>query len=69
MCDYDRLEVSSPGLDRPLRKPADFERFRVSARDHACGFRVMGAERYVGTLDGVADGNTAIGSGRAPLVV
>lgn len=25
--DYDRLEVSSPGLDRPLKKPADFERF------------------------------------------
>jgi ribosome maturation factor RimP len=25
--DYDRLEVSSPGLDRPLKKPGDFERF------------------------------------------
>ena len=25
--DYDRLEVSSPGLDRPLRRPADFARF------------------------------------------
>ena len=25
--DYERLEVSSPGLDRPLTKPADFERF------------------------------------------
>ncbi len=25
--DYDRLEVSSPGLDRPLRKAADFVRF------------------------------------------
>lgn len=25
--DYDRLEVSSPGLDRPLKKPADFRRF------------------------------------------
>ncbi len=25
--DYDRLEVSSPGLDRPLVKPQDFERF------------------------------------------
>ena len=25
--DYSRLEVSSPGLDRPLKKPADFERF------------------------------------------
>jgi ribosome maturation factor RimP len=26
--DYDRLEVSSPGLDRPLKKAADYERFR-----------------------------------------
>lgn len=25
--DYDRLEVSSPGMDRPLKKPADFVRF------------------------------------------
>jgi ribosome maturation factor RimP len=25
--DYDRLEVSSPGLDRPLKKAADFARF------------------------------------------
>jgi ribosome maturation factor RimP len=24
---YDRLEISSPGLDRPLKKIADFERF------------------------------------------
>lgn len=25
--DFDRLEVSSPGVDRPLRKPRDFVRF------------------------------------------
>lgn len=25
--DYERLEVSSPGLDRPLRRPEDFVRF------------------------------------------
>lgn len=25
--DYDRLEVSSPGMDRPLKKLADFQRF------------------------------------------
>jgi len=25
--DYDRLEISSPGLDRPLKKAADFVRF------------------------------------------
>ncbi len=33
--DYARLEVSSPGLDRPLKKPADFDRFagaRVAVR-------------------------------------
>ncbi|MFM1989444.1 MAG: hypothetical protein RJA99_2401 [Pseudomonadota bacterium] len=25
--DYARLEISSPGLDRPLKRPTDFERF------------------------------------------
>ena len=25
--DYDNLEVSSPGMDRPLKKAADFERW------------------------------------------
>jgi ribosome maturation factor RimP len=25
--DYDRLEVSSPGMDRPLKKPTDYQRF------------------------------------------
>jgi ribosome maturation factor RimP len=28
--DYDRLEVSSPGLDRPLKRARDFERFTGS---------------------------------------
>ena len=28
--DYDRLEISSPGLDRVLKKQADFERFAGS---------------------------------------
>ena len=26
-CDYARLEVSSPGLDRPLQREADYQRF------------------------------------------
>jgi ribosome maturation factor RimP len=55
--DYDRLEVSSPGLDRPLRKPGDFVRFageRVDIR-----MRVADAEgrrRFVGLLGGAQDG-------------
>ncbi len=28
--DYERLEISSPGLDRPLRKPTHFARFAGS---------------------------------------
>ena len=54
--DYERLEVSSPGLDRPLRKGADFARFagqkaevRMRAPD------ASGRKRFVGVLRG-ADG-------------
>ena len=52
--DYDRLEVSSPGLDRPLRKEADFVRFageqaRLRLRIPADGQRnFVGAIRTVG---------------------
>jgi ribosome maturation factor RimP len=69
--DYDRLEVSSPGLDRPLRKLADYARF--------AGFDVQmtlrepheGARRWKGLLRGVTDGNvmldTATGSKTIPF--
>jgi ribosome maturation factor RimP len=55
--DYDRLEVSSPGLDRPLRKVADFVRFagqKAEVRMRVPG--VDGRKRYTGTLKGVQDG-------------
>ena len=29
--DYDRLEVSSPGVDRPLKRPRDFVKFPKTA--------------------------------------
>jgi ribosome maturation factor RimP len=53
--DYDRLEVSSPGLDRPLRKAADFARFA----GHKADVRMRtpdptGRRRFVGVLRGVA---------------
>jgi len=50
------LEVSSPGIDRPLRKPADFERFsgeRVRITAHT---PVNGRRRFRGALHGVVDG-------------
>ncbi|MCC6210230.1 MAG: ribosome maturation factor RimP [Burkholderiales bacterium] len=55
--DYDRLEVSSPGLDRPLRKAADFERFagnRVDVKMRTPD--ATGRRRFAGLLRGVQDG-------------
>ena len=51
--DYDRLEVSSPGLDRPLKKAADFARFageevRLTLRE-----AIDNARRLKGILRGV----------------
>lgn len=54
---YDRLEISSPGLDRLLRKPEDFARFagsRVDVRMHAPD--ATGRRRFVGTLQRVEGG-------------
>jgi len=52
--EYARLEVSSPGLDRPLRKRADFERFagqKVDIRMRLAD--ASGRRRFVGLLRGV----------------
>jgi len=55
--DYDRLEVSSPGLDRPLRKAADFVRFAGSKVDVKMRTPdVSGRRRFTGLLRGEADG-------------
>jgi ribosome maturation factor RimP len=55
--DYERLEVSSPGLDRPLRKGADFARFA----GHKAEVRMRtpdasGRRRFVGVLRGAEAG-------------
>ena len=55
--DYERLEVSSPGLDRPLRKGADFARFagqRAEMRMRTPD--ALGRRRFVGVLRGMSGG-------------
>lgn len=49
-CDYSRLEVSSPGLDRPLKKPADFARFVGSEIDITLKLMFQGRKKYRGVL-------------------
>jgi ribosome maturation factor RimP len=41
--DYERLEVSSPGLDRPVRTLADFERFAGTNARSSCAWRCPAA--------------------------
>jgi ribosome maturation factor RimP len=58
--DYDRLEVSSPGLDRPLRKAADFVRFAGSKVDVRMRTPdASGRRRFTGLLRG-AEGAVAM---------
>ncbi|MFT4172271.1 MAG: ribosome maturation factor RimP [Rhodocyclaceae bacterium] len=58
--DYDRLEISSPGLDRPLKKAADFERF--AGQDVQIRIRIpLGNQRnFAGTLVGLRDGAVVV---------
>jgi len=48
--DYDRLEVSSPGLDRPLKKPEDYARFAGSEVDLTLRLPVDGRRKFRGRL-------------------
>jgi len=50
------LEVSSPGIDRPLRKPADFARFSGEAIRVTTHAPVEGRKRFNGILRGFEDG-------------
>jgi len=50
---YERLEVSSPGLDRPLKKAADFSRFAGEEVKVTLRESVDNARRIKGVLRGV----------------
>ena len=55
-CAYERLEVSSPGLDRPLKKPADYERFEGERIELTLKLPFQGRKRYAGVLGRPDDG-------------
>ncbi|HWK71372.1 ribosome maturation factor RimP [Pollutimonas sp. M17] len=60
--DYKRLEVGSPGVDRPLRQPADFIRFANQRVEIKLREAVDNRKVYVGLLrvnEGAADASAA----------
>jgi len=59
--DYERLEVSSPGLDRPLRKEKDFVRFAGQKADIRMRTPdASGRRRFVGVLRGAEAGRVSM---------
>ena len=54
--DYDRLEVSSPGLDRPLKKEADFMRFAGQKAQIKLRMPLAGRKNFVGVIGEINNG-------------
>lgn len=54
--DYERLEVSSPGLDRILKKEADFVRFQGQKAKFKLRIPLNGSKQFVGILGEFKDG-------------
>jgi ribosome maturation factor RimP len=64
------LEISSPGLDRKLVKPADFERFAGRLAKISTAEPVENAKFFEGRLAGFADGKVRMElKGREPRLV
>jgi ribosome maturation factor RimP len=60
--EYDRLEVSSPGLDRKLKTAADFARFAGHKANVEFRALVSGRRRVVGTVERVEGDSVEIQS-------
>jgi ribosome maturation factor RimP len=58
--DYERLEVSSPGLDRPLKRLEDYARFAGQVASVRLKLPRDGRRRYEGKLAGVEDGSVVL---------
>jgi ribosome maturation factor RimP len=54
-CAYERLEVSSPGLDRPLKKLADYQRFAGQEVELSLKLAFQGRKHFKGTLEALGD--------------
>ncbi len=69
-----QLEVSSPGIDRPLVRPTDFESWAGHEVKIEMAVPVAGRKRFRGDLEGFHDGEVRLfienpDGGSAPLLV
>lgn len=67
--EYDRLEVSSPGLDRPLKKEADFVRFAGEKAQLKLRMPLAGRKNFVGVIGAVNDGVLQLDVDGSPVAI
>lgn len=58
--DYDRLEVSSPGLDRVLKKAADWQRFVDQEVQLKLRLAIGNQRNFAGRIVGLRDGSAVV---------
>lgn len=58
------LEVSSPGIGRPLKKDSDFERYRGEHVEVKLYEPMRGEKIFEGELEGLENGNIVIRAGK-----
>jgi ribosome maturation factor RimP len=63
------LEVSSPGIDRPLTRAGDFERFKGFEARIESARPIEGRRKFTGILEGVQDGQVRIACDGAQISV
>ena len=63
------LEVSSPGIDRPLTRPKDFDRYAGHEAKIETHEPIEGRKRFKGILKGVANENVKIDSEGAEVAL
>ncbi|MDO6385051.1 MULTISPECIES: ribosome maturation factor RimP [unclassified Uliginosibacterium] len=66
---YDRLEVSSPGLDRPIKKSADFERFAGQQAQIRIRIPIGNQRNFAGVLAGMRDGAVLLQTEKGELAL
>ena len=67
--DYDFMEVSSPGIDRPLKRDRDFER-NLGTEIEVKLFRpIDGMKVITGVLAGLEEGNIVLDTGEGRTLV
>jgi ribosome maturation factor RimP len=67
--EFERLEVSSPGLDRPLRKAADFARFAGEEAELRLANPIANAKKLKGVLRGCEAGAVVVETAKGAVTV